>query len=178
MKMNVKTLSLIAALVFALAFSVVGCVDRSDNPGKVGPSPTAKADFMPEEKSTGSNMQNSSSTAGASAFDWTKNAAAIEGRINQISEISESRVVVNGNTALVAVKFAPEYRGEMTERIREMVAAEIMAADPQIQTVAVTADNDDVEDIFDIAEDLLSGANADEIKNDINEIVRNATTLR
>jgi len=58
------------------------------------------------------------------------------------------------------------------------VAAEIMAADPQIQTVAVTADDDDVEDIFDIAEDILSGANAEEVKDDINEIVRNATTLR
>ena len=45
MKMNVKNLSLIAALVFVLAFSVVGCVDRSDNPGKVDPSPTAN--FMP-----------------------------------------------------------------------------------------------------------------------------------
>ena len=42
----------------------------------------------------------------------------------------------------------------------------------------MTADNDDVEDVFDIAEDLLSGANADELKDDINEIVRNATTLR
>ena len=172
MKLNVKTLSLIAALVFVLAFSVVGCVDRSNNPGKVNPSPTAN--FMPEEKSAGSSMPNSS----AAAFDWTKNGASIEARINQISEISESRVVVNGDTALVAVKFAPEYRGEMTERIRQMVAAEIMAADPKIQTVAVTADNDDVEDIYDIAEDLLSGANAEEIKGDIDEIVRNATTLR
>ena len=176
MKLNVKTLSLIAALMLALAFSLVGCVDRSGNPGKVGPSPTAN--FMPEEKSAESSMRSSNTAGIAPAFDWTKNAAGIEARINQISEISESRVVVNGNTALVAVKFAPEYRGEMTERIREMVAAEIMAADPKIQTVAVTADNDDVEDVFDIAEDLLSGANAAEIKDDINEIVRNATTLR
>ena len=172
MKLNLKTVSLFAALLLTLAFSVVGCMDRSDNPGKVGPSPTVN--FMPQQ--TGSTE--SSARSNAAAFDWTKNAAGIEARINQISEIAESRVVVNGNTALVAVKFAPEYRGEMTERIRQMVAAEIMAADPNIQTVAVTADDDDVDDIFDIAEDLLSGANADEIKDDINEIVRNATTLR
>ena len=177
MKLNVKNLSLIAALMLALAFSVAGCVDRSGNPGKVDPSPTVKADFMPEDRDAEGGIRSGSQGSNAT-FDWTKNAADIEGRINQISEISESRVVVNGNTALVAVKFAPEYRGEMTERIREMVAAEIMAADPQIQTVAVTADNDDVEDIFDIAEDLLSGANAEELKDDINEIVRNATTLR
>ncbi len=177
MKLNVKTLSLVAALILALAFSIVGCVDRSGNPGKVGPSPTVKANFMPEERNTESGVQSNAQGSNVT-FDWTKNAAGIEARIDQISEISESRVVVNGNTALVAVKFAPEYRGEMTERIRQMVAAEIMAADPNIQTVAVTADDDDVENVFDIAEDLLSGANADEIKNDINEIVRNATTLR
>ena len=173
MKYNLKNVSLVAVLILAVAFFAVGCVDRSDNPGKVAPSPTA--DFMPQENGFGGVQSNA---PGNAAFDWTKNAAGIEARINQISEISESRVVVDGNTALVAVKFAPEYRGEMTERIREMVAAEILAADPNIQTVAVTADNDDVEDIFDIAEDLLSGANADEIKDDINEIVRNATTLR
>lgn len=177
MKYHLKKVSLIAVLILALVLAAAGCVDRSDNPGKVGPSPTAKANFMPEEKSTENSVLSNAQGSNAT-FDWTKNAAGIEARINQISEISESRVVVNGNTALVAVKFAPEYRGEMTERIRQMVAAEIMAADPQIQTVAVTADDDDVEDIFDIAEDLLAGANADEIKDDINEIVRNATTLR
>ena len=177
MKLSLKNVALVAALLMILSFSVVGCVDRSDNPGKVGPSPTAKANFMPEENGAENSIL-SNAQGSAAAFDWTKNAAGIEARINQISEIAESRVVVNGNTALVAVKFAPEYRGEMTERIRQMVAAEIMAADPNIQTVAVTADDDDVEDIMDIAEDLLSGANADEIKDDINEIVRNATTLR
>jgi len=163
---------LAAAVLMALMLAAGGCMDRSaTKPGKVGPSPTVN--FMPRDQGAESSAQNS-----AAAFDWSKNAAGIEAKINQISEISESRVVVDGDTALVAVKFAPEYRGEMTERIREMVAAEIMAADPKIQTVAVTADNDDVEDVFDIAEDLLSGANAAEIKDDINEIVRNATTLR
>lgn len=168
---HLKLKSMALPMLLALALLAGGCAGRSAaNPGKVGPSPTAN--FMPREQSAESSAQN------AAAFDWTRNAARIEANINQISEISESRVVVNGDTALVALHFAPEYRGELTERIREMVAAEIMAADPRIQTVAVTADDDDVEDIYDIAEDLLSGANAQELKDDINEIVRNATTLR
>ena len=140
--------------------------------------PTSTPGYMPQN-----NVVNATAAPGARAtaqaeFDWTANAARIEARIAQISEISEARVVTTGNTALVGVKFDPAYRGEMTERIREMVAAEVMAADPKITTVAVTADDDDVEDIFDIAEDILSGANAEEVKDDINEIVRNATTLR
>ena len=66
----------------------------------------------------------------------------------------------------------------MTERIREMIAAEIMKADPQIQTVAVTSEEDDVEDIYEISERTLMGEELDALKEDINEIVRNATTLR
>ena len=107
-----------------------------------------------------------------------KNAARIEGQINRISEIAESRVVVAEDTALVGVKFDSAYKGEMTERIREMVAAEVMAADPEITTVAVTAAEDDVEDIYEISERTLAGREMDSLKEDIQEIVRNATTLR
>lgn len=169
MKLNLKTLFLIFCLTAALSLSVAGCSKREDE--AANPTPTPTANFMPEDNGT----QSSAQTA---AFDWTQNAADIEARIDQISEISESRVVVSGNTALVAVKFASEYRGEITERIREMVAAEIMAVDPNIETVAVTADEDDVNSVFDIAEALLSGTKAEELKNDITQIVRNATTLR
>lgn len=169
MKLNLKTVFLIFTLTAALALSVAGCAGNGNEAAKTTPTPAA--DFVPE----GNDAESSAQRA---AFDWTKNASDVEARINQISEISESRVVVSGNTALAAVKFSSEYRGEITERIREMVAAEIMAVDPQIKTVAVTADNDDVNSVFDIAEDLLSGANVEELKNDINEIVRNATTLR
>lgn len=170
MKLNLKKRTLTAVLAAVLSVSLIGCAGRNDAPETTQPSP--EVNFMPEERGAASSAPN------AAAFDWTKNAADVEARVNQISEISESRVVVSGNTALVAVKFAPEYRGELTERIREMVAAEIMAVDPKIQTVAVTADEADVGSVFDIAADLLSGADAEKLKNDINEIVRNATTLR
>lgn len=169
MKLNLKTLSLIFCLTAALCLSVAGCAKRKDEAAQSTPTPTAN--FMPEDNGA----QSSAQTA---AFDWTQNAADVEARIDQISEISESRVVVSGNTALVAVKFTSEYRGEITERIREMVAAEIMAVDPNIETVAVTADEDDVSSVFDIADDLLAGTKVEELKNDITEIVRNATTLR
>ena len=102
----------------------------------------------------------------------------VEGNVNRISEIADSRVVVAGTTALVGVKFAPQYQGEMTERIREMVAAEVMEADPSIQTVAVTAEGEDVDRVFDISDRLRAGENAEQLGGEINEIVRNATTLR
>ena len=126
----------------------------------------------------GTTEENSAARQAEERYDWSTGAAQIEARLRQISEISDARVVVTGNTALVGVRFDTAYRGEMTERIREMVAAEIMAADPQITTVAVTADGDDVEEIYELSDRTLAGREMDTLKDDINEIVRNATTLR
>ena len=102
----------------------------------------------------------------------------MEKAIAQLSEVSEARVVVTNSTALVGVKFDNAYKGEMTERIREMVAAEVLRVDPSIQTVAVTADPEDVAKVYDLSERIRAGRTADELSAEINAIVRNATTLR
>ena len=128
---------------------------------------------------TGAAGNTAASTDGAlNPFDWANGAADIEKAIARISEISEARVVVTNTTALVGVKFDNAYKGEITERIREMVAAEVLKADPSIQTVAVTATAEDVKKVYDLSEQIRSGRTADELAADINAIVRNATTLR
>ena len=111
-------------------------------------------------------------------FDWANGAADIEKAIARISEVADARVVVTNSTALVGVKFDNAYKGEITERIREMVAAEVLRADPNIQTVAVTASEDDVNKVYALSEQIRAGRNADELSAEINAIVRNATTLR
>ena len=128
---------------------------------------------------TGAAGNTAASTDGAlNPFDWANGAADIEKAIARISEISEARVVVTNTTALVGVKFDNAYKGEITERIREMVAAEVLMAAPSIQTVAVTATAEDVKKVYDLSEQIRSGRTADELAADINAIVRNATTLR
>ena len=160
-----------AALVLLAGLALAGCMNRTqERPVQVAPS----LSYMPQ----GVTAQPGATQNNQSGFDWTANAAQIENRINRISEIADARVVVTGNTALVGVRFDQAYRGDMTERIREMVAAEVMAADPKITTVAVTADDDDVEDIYEISDRTAAGREMDSLKDDINEIVRNATTLR
>ncbi len=76
------------------------------------------------------------------------------------------------------MKFDGAYKGELTERIREMVAAEVLKADPSIQTVAVTSNDDDVQKVYALSEKIRAGRTADELAAEINAIVRNATTLR
>lgn len=168
---KLKRLFFAFALVLLVGVTVTGCMNRAEE-GVVEPAPSP--DYMPQ----GTTSESSAAKETPARFDWTRNASQIEARIGRISEISEARVVVAGDTALVGVKFNQAYRGEMTERIREMVAAEVMAVDPQITTVAVTADEDDVEDIYEIADRTLAGREMDTLKEDISEIVRNATTLR
>ncbi len=128
----------------------------------------------------GGNTGNTAATTDGALnpFDWANGAADIEKAIARISEVADARVVVTNSTALVGVKFDNAYKGEITERIREMVAAEVLRADPNIQTVAVTASEDDVNKVYELSEQIRSGRTADELSAQINAIVRNATTLR
>ncbi|MBR1558984.1 MAG: YhcN/YlaJ family sporulation lipoprotein [Clostridia bacterium] len=191
---------LAAALAMALGLALTGCMN--DTVRNEQPTPTATADFMPGTTNGGdgvsrptasadpiilgdddANSSNPGNTANSSngalaPFDWANGAAQIERAIAGISEIADSRVVVTNTTALVGVKFDNAYKGQLTERIRQMVAAEVMRADPNIQTVAVTSDAGDVEKVYKLSDDIRAGRTADELAPEINSIVRNATTMR
>ena len=166
-------------LMVALSLTLAACMN---NGGEVQPRVTRETSFMPEVTASNAPSDGMNPMADATqppvAFDWVTGSGMIEGNINRISEVQDSRVVVTGSTALVGVKFTNAYQGEMTERIREMIAAEVKEADPSIQTVAVTALNDDVTKVYEISERLRSGEQAETLAEEINRIVRNATTLR
>ena len=203
--MNNRKLYFIAALMLALAVSLAACMGSGTDSRNA--TPGATADYAPNatndansgmydtNSGTANNLNGSAaggtnnangatgntastSNGALNAFDWANGAAEIEKAIGQLSEIAECRVVVTNSTALAGVKFDNVYKGEMTERIREMVAAEIMKADPSIQTVAVTSDEGDVAKVYAISDQIRAGRTADELSADINAIVRNATTLR
>ena len=127
----------------------------------------------------GNNGNTGATSNGAlNPFDWANGASRIEEAIARISEIAESRVVVANSTALVGVKFDSVYKGQLTERIRELVAAEVLRADPSIQTVAVTSEAGDVEKVYQLSDQIRAGRTADELASEINAIVRNATTMK
>lgn len=174
-----KKMICVPVMLMMLILMLAGCMSG----GNVGVQPEPTANFMPGATDGTANNVSTPATGNTAAennvkFDWMRNASQIESQINRISEIAECRVVVADDVALVGVKFDSAYKGEMTERIREMVAAEVMAADPRITTVAVTAYGDDVEDIYELAEKMMTGRDTDDLKEDVSEIVRNATTLR
>ena len=160
--MNRKIIPVIL-IIAAACLALAACMNNGGTNAQPTPGPTAN--YAPNA-TDGSGAQNGNG------------AADIEKAIGRISEISDARVVVTNSTALVGVKFDNAYKGEITERIREMVAAEVLRADPSIQTVAVTASEDDVNKVYALSEQIRAGRNADELSAEINAIVRNATTLR
>ena len=180
-----KTVIKYALVLAACALSLTACMNSAGEPEAAEPTPApmmtqapaAQATNMPADLMTQTEAPLQQGAA-SGTFNWTDNVTAIEQKIDQLSEISQSRVVINGNTALVAVKFAPNYQGEMTERIREMVAAVIMEADPSITTVAVTAETADVETIGSIADRIAAGTGVDTLAEEIEKIIRNVTTMR
>ena len=191
--MSIRKIIPVILVLAVAALTLAACMNN--DAANVQPDPTAN--FAPNP-TTGA--QSGNGTAGMSGdgtaatpndgnttatadgalnpFDWANGAADIEKAISRISEIADARVVVTNTTALVGVKFDNAYKGELTERIREMVAAEVLKADPGIQTVAVTSVPEDVQKVYELSDAIRSGRTADELSADINAIVRNATTLR
>ena len=166
----VKVLS-IALLAVAVSAGLTACMTDGGTT-----APQQSTGFMPE--TTAAPNADMTATQPPVAFDWVTGSGTVEASVNRISEISDCRVVTAGTTALVGVKFTNAYQGDLTERIRQMVAAEVVKADPSIQTVAVTAEPEDVNRVYEISEALRAGSPADSQTDAINEIVRNATTLR
>ena len=181
--MSIRKIIPVILIIAAVGLALAACMNNDT--ANLPPAPTATADFAPGGAQNGA--QNGSGAAGNTAattdgalnpFDWANGASDIERAISRISELSDARVVVTNTTALVGVKFDGAYKGKLTERIREMVAAEVLRADPNIQTVAVTANDNDVKKVYELSEQIRSGRTADELAAEINAIVRNATTLR
>ncbi len=176
---------IVTLMLAVLGLSLAGCF-RSTTEVTPTPTPVPMVTNMPGGVGTvpgttlvpGATMMPGATMSPAQQFNWATQAATIENRINMFSEIQESSIVTSGSTALVGVVFTPQYKGEMTQRIRDMIAGEIMAADPGVQVVAVTAEQADVASIKQLAQQQRSGASEDQIKAEVEKIVRNATTLR
>ena len=151
-----------------LAAMLTGCMGSADENGEsvnvtLAPVVTAEATGLPGSQNR-------------TDFDWRAQAESVEDAIEQLSEIADARVAIAGTTALVGVEFDDAYKGEMTDRIREMVAGVVKKADPGIEMVAVTAAVEDVKAIFDMSDRVRAGEAFEDFREDINSIVRKSTT--
>ncbi len=96
----------------------------------------------------------SASASTVSGADMSKKIAE---EIDKISEVASSSVAIVGDSALIGIQFDQQYKGELTTRIKDMVAEKAKAADPNIKRVAVSADPDIVTRVKAMMADLQSG---------------------
>lgn len=176
MKQNEKWMILIACFV-AGSLLLAGCMNTGDNT-KAQTEGSAQPQTSVFPGTTAIQPTDNGMPDVAAAFDWLTGGAGVEEKINMLSEIQQSRVVVSGATALVGVVFTNQYQGEMTQRIHDMVAGEVQAADAAVQTVAVTAEKEDVDKINEIADKLAAGTPVAELEGEIDAIIRNVTTIQ
>ena len=163
-------------LVFALACLLAGalltgCMNSGGRTLGATPTPGTPQNSAMPGTTGGTETQNPA--ASAAPYDWTNNARDVQDKINQLSEIQKSTVVVTGKTALVGVTFTGSYAGELTQRIHDMVAAQVQSADASIEKVAVTSDKEDVRKIEELASKIQSGTPASDLEQEIDSIARN-----
>lgn len=174
-----KTL-LVATLVLTMCIVLSGCFNTANQPTKVPEETLVPTEAPAVTTAPGVAVTPAPGTTATplQPFDWIAQGTAVEGRINMFSEIQESHVVTCEQTALVGVKFTSTYKGELTQRIRDMIAGEVMAADTGITVVAVTADPNDVAKIADIKQRQRAGESDAQIKPEVDQIAKNVGTIR
>lgn len=97
----------------------------------------------------------------------TAESAALSKKANdaaeQVSEIDDCVTAIVGNTCLAGVTFDRQYRGEMTERIRDMVSARIQSVAPSVERVAVTCDPEIAAQINTVAQKIAMAGSLGEV---------------
>lgn len=171
---KVLVITLVCLLTGAL---LTGCMNSGGRTLGATPTPGVPQSSAMPGSTGGAQTQNPSAGASEKPFDWTNNAKDVQDKINQLSEIQKSTVIVNGKTALVGVTFTGSYAGELTQRIHDMVASQVQAADASIEKVAVTSDQEDVKKIEELAGKIQSGTPVSELEQEIDSIARNVTTM-
>ena len=172
--------TILVILCAALAFALSGCASNAGTPlpttPPVGPTMLPSSTMMPAPT-----MPAGTASPGAPAAPEvtgamsTGEAAAaakqVSDEVIKLSEVDKATTVILGNIALVGVTFAPQYKGEMTTRIKDMVAERAQKAAPALQRVTVTADPDLITRIQAMMTKVQSGAGAAEIGTEFSEIV-------
>ena len=77
---------------------------------------------------------------------------AVKDEVAKLSEVKEAVVIMSGDTVLVGLTFDEQYKGELTDRIKEMVVEKVKAAANGTKEVLVSAQNDVVTKIKTLAD--------------------------
>ena len=183
-----KKLWLLLLLTVLAAILLTGCASNADSlatptPGNSG----AQNNLIPNLTATGTPGPSITSYPSAIGTPGNGNNSAqnpedirdaskkMAEAVERLSEVDDAYVLALGDTALVGLKFTPEYQGKADERIKKMVLARVQTVDKTVRSVAVTDDVKWLQDIQALTETLGSALNLDTLKAQMDDLVKQIT---
>lgn len=143
---------------------------RTPGPGTTTPTP-GTTPGMPG--TTGNNQTTPGVTPRTSTTNITGDRAKkIASEIAKEKNIKSASCVVNGNTAVVGLQFDEQYKGKVTDAIKQSVNKRVKDLEPTIKKVIVTADPDLLSRIKTVARDIEKGKPLTGFTKEIEEIIR------
>jgi len=89
----------------------------------------------------------------------------------RISEIGSCVSAIIGDTCAIGVQFDPQYKGELTDRIRDMVAARVQSIAPDVDRIAITSDPQMAMEISAMAEKIGKSDQLGELTGELNNLI-------
>ena len=185
-----KKIWLLLPLTFLSAALLTGCASNADTLASPTPGATGMLNnLMPGAAATQAPAQDAASampdsTAGPAANgertleDAQEMSQAMEEAVEKLAEVDDAYVVVMGDTALVGVKFASQYRGQADDRLKKMALARVQTVDKTVARVALTDDAALVTAIQALAKTLEGASSLDDVNDKAEEMLKQLTVYQ
>lgn len=175
-------------MCFVLTMLLTGCASESEtlkNPATTAPmttksptaspspSPTMDMPVNPTDPLTVPMASAQPEAQGVTtAQDARKAMEQIEDELEKLSEVEDAQVVIAGNTAAVALAFAPQYQAGIDARLKGIVKERIDGVITGVKNIAVTDDKGLMDELEKLGERLEGAADMAEIQSELNAIVK------
>lgn len=161
----------LAFLCMSLAVLMTACATTPTTPV---PSPTAtnNATTVPGVTTSPAAEEFTTLTAAMTGQESSELSRKANEAAAKISEIGTCVTAIVGDTCIVGVTFDPQYKGALTDRIRDMVVDRVQSAAPSVERVAVTNDPEIAVQIGEIAEKISKTTSVTDVTGEFDTLLR------
>ena len=169
-----------AAALLVCALALTACAAESEpltspppTAGTATAQPSASAQPSPSDMATQTAGQTESPMAmGVQDADMARRAAEeLKNELEQLSEVTDAKVVIAGQQAAVGLTFDAQYQAGVTDRMRDMVKERLDGVVTGVTRLAVTDDPAQLETIGQLSEQLQNATDLTDIENKLSALI-------
>ena len=169
-----------AAALLVCALALTACAAESEPVTSPSPTanaataqPSASAEPSPSDMATLTAGETESPMAmGVQDADKARQAAEeLKNELEQLSEVTDAKVVIAGQHAAVGLTFDTQYQAGVTDRMREMVRERLDGVVSGVTRLAVTDDATQMETISQLSEQLQNATDLTDIENKLSALI-------